>query len=433
MKFLPTLLPALLAVTSAAGYKLTPRRIPTPHPHAPSHHHHPSPARHKTCVLPPLPSGHDAAPSILAAAKRCNNGGTILFPAGRTYTVGTALDLTWLHHVDLDLQGTLEFSDDVDYWKDNAFPLTFQNATTFWMLGGEDVNLYGGGTLDGNGQVWYDAYAEDIYILRPILMGIVGLKGGSVSGIHMRYSPQWFNIVVNSSSVVYDNLSISGGSVSENTAKNTDGWDTYRSDAITIQNSVIDNGDDCVSFKPNSTNIVVQNLDCTGSHGISVGSLGQYPGTFDIVENILVTNTVMANASSGARIKVWPGASAALSGDLQGGGGSGRVRNITYDGFRSTNIDYVLEVTQCYGQRNQTLCDLYPSKLTIEDVWFKDFTGTSSAKYDPKAGILTCSSPDVCGRIHASGINITTPSGKPPVFDCTNVDESLLDLTCNTL
>lgn len=66
-------------------------------------------------------------------------------------------------------------------------------------------------------------------------------------------------------------------------------WDTYRSDNIVIQNSHIDNGDDCVSFKPNSTNIVVQNLICNGSHGISVGSVGQYKGEVDIIKNIYVS------------------------------------------------------------------------------------------------------------------------------------------------
>lgn len=87
---------------------------------------------------------------------------------------------------------------------------------------------------------------------------------------------------------------------------------------------------DCVSFKPNSTNILIQSLHCNGSHGISVGSLGQYPGEFDIVENIFVSEISMHNASDGARIKVWPNAPSAMSGDLQGGGGSGRVKNVTY-------------------------------------------------------------------------------------------------------
>jgi len=91
--------------------------------------------------------------------------------------------------------------------------------------------------------------------------------------------------------------------------------DIYRSSNIVVQNSVINNGDgiisftsskavfradaslDCVSFKPNSTEILVQNLHCNGSHGISIGSLGQYKDEVDIVENVLVFNVSMFNAS----------------------------------------------------------------------------------------------------------------------------------------
>ena len=71
--------------------------------------------------------------------------------------------------------------------------------------------------------------------------------------------------VYESNNVIYDNITITSKSTSDHEAKNTDGWDTYRSDNVVIQNSVINNGDDCVSFKPNSTNILVSNLDCTGS------------------------------------------------------------------------------------------------------------------------------------------------------------------------
>jgi hypothetical protein len=117
--------------------------------------------------------------------------------------------------------------------------------------------------LDGNGQVWYDLYAKDIYILRPILFGVTGIKHGSISDLVLRYSPQYYNWIANSSSVTFDNINIAGTSQSKSPAKNTDGWDTYRSSNIVIQNSVINNGDDCVSFKPNSTEIIVQNLHCT--------------------------------------------------------------------------------------------------------------------------------------------------------------------------
>lgn len=65
----------------------------------------------------------------------------------------------------------------------------------------------------------------------------------------------------------------------------------------------------------------------------------------------------MSNASDGARIKVWPGVSSALSEDLQGGGGLGAVSNVTYDGMVLSNVDYAVEITQCYGQSNLTLCN----------------------------------------------------------------------------
>jgi galacturan 1,4-alpha-galacturonidase len=94
------------------------------------------------------------------------------------------------------------------------------------------VNIYGGGTLDGNGQVWYDAYAANIYTLRPVLIGVDGLKNSIVSDLVLRYSPEYYHFVANASNVVFDNLNIAGGSNNANPAKNTDGWDTYRSDNV---------------------------------------------------------------------------------------------------------------------------------------------------------------------------------------------------------
>jgi galacturan 1,4-alpha-galacturonidase len=86
-------------------------------------------------------------------------------------------------------------------------------------------------------------YAKDIYTLRPVLMGIDGLKNSIISDLVLRYSPQYYHFMANSTNVVFDNIDISGFSKSKNTAKNTDGWDTYRSSDVLIQNSVINNGD----------------------------------------------------------------------------------------------------------------------------------------------------------------------------------------------
>ncbi|KAL4927563.1 putative extracellular exo-polygalacturonase [Aspergillus undulatus] len=395
------------------------RPLPTSHP------------RKKVCHVQSYGDGSDDSEFILSAIKECNHGGKVVFNEGEEYTIGTALDLTFLKHIDLEILGRITFTDNTDYWQANSFKHTFQNATTFFQLGGEDVNVYGGGELNGNGQTWYDLYAEDALILRPILFGVIGLHGGTIGPLKLRYSPQWYQLVANSSDVLFDGIDISGYSSSENEAKNTDGWDTYRSRNIVIQNSVINNGDDCVSFKPNSTDILVQNLHCNGSHGISVGSLGQYPGEVDIVKNVLVYNISMYNASDMARIKVWPGVSSAMSEDLQGGGGLGSVSNITYDEMYIENVDWAIEITQCYGQKNLTLCNEYPSNLTISDIHISNMVGTTSEARDPNVGTIVCSSPDVCSDIYVSNIDVLSPSGTND-FVCTNVDESLLQVNCTS-
>jgi galacturan 1,4-alpha-galacturonidase len=153
MKFLSLLLalPGTLAYLAWPGsVHLSPRpQIETSPKHQALAHAKSTP-RWKTCVVE---SGAvDDAPAILRAAKLCNYGGVVVFPKGKKYTIGTALDLTFLKHVDFDIQGFITFSDDVNYWNKNGFYLTFQNASTYWQFGGEDVNIYGGGTLDGNGQ-----------------------------------------------------------------------------------------------------------------------------------------------------------------------------------------------------------------------------------------------------------------------------------------
>lgn len=362
------------------------------HPKQPNRPFPISPHRNRNCYVQSHNDGvTDDSQYILQAIEKCNNGGHVIFSQGTEYIIGTALNLTFLNHIDLDIQGYIQFTNDTDYWQANSFRQIFQNVTTFFQLGGHDVNVYGGGFLDGNGQVWYDLYAENDLILRPVLFGTIGLETGSIQNLNLRYSPEYYNFVANSTNVLFSNISISGFSKDNITAKNTDGWDTYRSSNIVIQDSVINNGDDCVSFKPNSTDMLVQNLHCNGSHGISVGSLGQYVGEYDIVENIYVYNCSMSNVTDGARIKVWPGSPAELSGDLQGGGGSGRVDNITYDTMTVANADYAIEITQCYGQSNLTLCNEFPSNLTITNIFMKNIQGTSSTKYEPISGYVECS------------------------------------------
>ncbi|KAM5355149.1 hypothetical protein ACJ41O_001795 [Fusarium nematophilum] len=369
-----------------------------------------SPPRRKTCFVKPGKKGGDDASKILRAFKKCNNGGTVVLD--KEYTICTPLDLRFLKHIDVALTGTVKFCDDVDRWLPRTFQFPFQDGSSWWLWGGKDINLYGAGTgtIDGNGQAWYDAHAADSSVKRPLLFVTDGWEGGSITGLKLRQSPnvscalslknhaddkQWHNLIANSSDILITDIDIFSRSASKNFAKNLDGWDTYRSDNIVIQNSYIDHDDDCISFKPNSTNIIIQGLVCNSSHGISVGSLGQYPEVFDVVENLYIFNVSMSNATDGARLKVWPGADVKKPVGWVGGGGAGRVRNVTYERFYNDNNDGAIKIDQCYGAVSAAECEADPSKVILTDILFKDFWGKVSKKYDPVVGSLICSSEGV--------------------------------------
>ncbi|PSN67066.1 extracellular exo-polygalacturonase-like protein [Corynespora cassiicola Philippines] len=389
-----------------------------------------SPARNRTCVVESHDDGvTDDSEYILQALEECNHGGHVLFPRTQSYVIDDALDMTNLSSVDIDIQGNIKFTNDIQHWLNITFDLGFQNATSFFKLGGSDINVYGGGIIDGQGQVWYDNYPKNKHDRRPVLFAAVGLEDGTISDLNLHYSPFWHNFVGNSSNVVYTNISIYSVSHNENFEKNTDGWDIYRSDQITIQNSSVTNGDDCVSFKPNSTNVLVENMFCNGTHGVSVGSLGQYPDRVDYVENVYVHNVDMYNSSEGARIKVWPNQFSEKSDNLVGGGGRGLVRNITYEKMWLDNVDYGLTITQCYGQDDEEECFKHPSKLNITDITFRDIRGRTNRVFSPIVAHLVCSSPDTCSNIVAQDIDIRTINGSNLVT-CRNMDNNLLDVNC---
>ena len=192
---------------------------------------------------------------------------------------------------------------------------------------------------------------------------------------------------------------------------------------MSITNSYIINGDDCVSFKPNTTNALVQNLYCQGSHGISVGSLGQYAGTEDIVANVLVKNVTMVSAENGARIKAFGGNPSSTS---TSGGGSGYVKNVTFEQFTVKDVDLPIVIDQCYETDDDT-CASYPSNVIISDVHYIGVTGTGSKSKEVVS--LVCS--DICQDITATGTKLVGISGSSEYY-CTNIASTAqLDFPCS--
>ena len=78
---------------------------------------------------------------------------------------------------------------------------------------------------------------------------------------------------------------------------------TVYANNITFLRWIVSNGDDSISMKQNSTNIYIAN--CTFYNGLSfaMGSIGQYPGQINVIENVTAENIILYDTIYGARIK----------------------------------------------------------------------------------------------------------------------------------
>ncbi|KAJ7137850.1 pectin lyase fold/virulence factor [Mycena epipterygia] len=365
-----------------------------------------SATKNSGCTL--TASGGDDSPAIEKAFRSCTD---VLIPAAENLLIGTKLNTTGLSRVSIRLLGNLTLKPDVDYWRDNAFNVSYQGNSAAWLFGGKDVVLDGEGvgTIDGNGQTFYDARIANDSLLPPHLM--LAYQGDNViiRNLKIRQSPRWTILVHSSKNLLIHaspplssrltDLDIRSRSntwaLGRESNRETDGVDIYNSSFITIHDMRIENGDDCVSFKPNATQIYISNLWCNGTHGVSVGSLGETAGVKDVVSNVYVNNVTIRNSQNGARIKTWGGANR----------GYGYVDQIVFSNFYNENNDSPITIDNCY-KTSPDECLANPSNMTISNVYFTNQHGTASGKYGNIGAALVCSVRK-CTDIYLNNVNVT--------------------------
>ncbi|OCL04137.1 glycoside hydrolase family 28 protein, partial [Glonium stellatum] len=75
----------------------------------------------------------------------------------------------------------------------------------------------------------------------------------------------------------------------------------------------------------------VTDISCTGSHGISVGSLGSKAGSTDTLKNFYIVRATMISSTKAVGIKLHPEGSSH---------GTTVVSNVTWDAVTVTGCDY---------------------------------------------------------------------------------------------
>ncbi|KAJ8439384.1 hypothetical protein Cgig2_021798 [Carnegiea gigantea] len=227
-------------------------------------------------------------------------------------------------------------------------------------------------------------------------------KGGCPDGVTTLGFSNSMNIIVNGvtslNSQLYHivvngckNVKIQGVRVlASGASPNTDGIHVQLSTSVTILNSNIGTGDDCISIGEGTTNLWIEGIACGPGHGISIGSLGKDLNEQG-VQNVTVRSATFIGTENGVRIKSWARPS------------NGFVRNIVFQHLTMVNAQHPIIIDQKYCPDNKG-CPKQVSGVRISDITYEDIHGTSAT---PIAMNFDCSSKYHCTNIKLEGINLT--------------------------
>ncbi|OWY94663.1 Polygalacturonase [Phytophthora megakarya] len=262
---------------------------------------------------------------------------------------------------------------DLSKAKDGA-TITFTGTTTFgtqqWagplvFLSGNNLKVKGSGILDGQGD-WYWKQGESI--TRPVFFKVQSVINSNLSGFTIKNSPFRTFSIVTSQQTTLSGLTLDSSS-GNGRAQNTDGFDLTKNDHVTITGCKIYNQDDCLAMQ-SSTNTFFTNNLCSGSHGISVGSIGgNAVDQTTTVSGLTVQGNTIQNSDNGLRIKALIGM-------------KGLVTNVKYINNQLQNVENAIAIHSDYSRSTGAYTGAATSQVTISDITVDGLTGTADQVYD---------------------------------------------------
>ncbi|XP_019093764.1 PREDICTED: polygalacturonase-like, partial [Camelina sativa] len=321
---------------------------------------------------------------------------TILVPKGRFLLRSIVFDGAKCKRksVTVRIQGTLVAPSDYRVIGGKNYWIFFQHL--------DGLSVYGG-VLDAQGtSLWSCKKSGKSCPSGATSIGFQNSINVLVSGLTSLNS-QMFHVVINGCR----NVKLDGVKVSaDGNSPNTDGIHVQSSSTVSILNSKISTGDDCVSIGPGTNGLWIENVACGPGHGISIGSLGKESVEAG-VQNVTVKTATFTGTENGVRIKSWARPS------------NGFAKNIRFQHCVMNNVQNPIVIDQNYCPGNEN-CPNQVSGVKISDVTFLDIHGTSATEVGVK---FDCSSKKPCTGIRIQDVKLTYRN-KPAIADCSHAGGS---------
>ncbi|XP_022991643.1 probable polygalacturonase At1g80170 [Cucurbita maxima] len=313
----------------------------------------------------------------------------IVFPASNTFLVHPIeLHGPCRSRVTLRIHGTINAPKDPNVWEHR------NPRKWLYFRAVNHLTLNGGGEINGMGYEWWmrSCKINSTNPCRHAPTAITFHKCKNVKIHHLLVidSQQMHVSFTNCLRVVASNLKVIAPAFSPN----TDGIHISASKGVTVKNSVVSTGDDCISIVNNSSRILIKDIACGPGHGISIGSLGKQ-NTWAQVHNIRVDGAVLSNTENGARIKTWQG-------------GSGFATDITFKNMLMKNVSNPIIIDQYYCDSNHP-CANQTSAVKVRDISFIHIKGTTATNEAIK---LACSDTLPCVDLYMEDVLLLSNDGE---------------------
>lgn len=357
----------------------------------------------------------DDTPAFTAAWKAACavESGVVLAPSGYTFTItSTIFSGPCKPGLVFQVDGVLMPPNGPDYWPKAD---SKNQWLVFYRLDG--MTLTGKGTIEGNGEPWWDLPCKPHRgpngktvsgpCESPALIRFFMSSNLAVNGLRIQNSPQFHMKFDGCEGVLIEKLSISSPKLSPN----TDGIHLGNTRSVGIYNSMISNGDDCISIGTGCSDVNIDGVTCGPSHGISIGSLGVH-NSQACVSNITVRNVVIRESDNGLRIKTWQG-------------GSGSVAGISFENIQMENVRNCIIVDQYYCLSKQ--CRNETSAVYVAGLSYRNIKGTYNVISPPIH--FACSDTVPCTNITMSEVELLPHEGElvddPFCWNAYGVQETL--------
>ncbi|KAK7392871.1 hypothetical protein VNO78_21321 [Psophocarpus tetragonolobus] len=320
----------------------------------------------------------------------CSSGNAVLVVPQKNYLLKPiTFSGPCKSNIIVQITGTIEASDNMsDYSKDRAHWLKFDSV--------DKLSVKGGGTIDGNGDIWWknscknnEKLALTFYQCNNLIVEDLTIKNGQQ--MHLSFQES-------------ENVEISGLIVrAPGDSPNTDGIHITNTQNIKISRSIIGTGDDCISIVSGSKNVIATDITCGPGHGISIGSLGSGESK-EFVSGIIVNGAKFSGTTNGVRIKTWQG-------------GSGSASNIKFQNIQMHNVTNPIIIDQNYCDQ-KTPCKQQKSAVKVRNVMYQNIKGTSASD---EAVQFNCSENFPCQGIVLQNIDLQHEDGGGTKASCNNV------------